>query len=209
MDYSNGKIYCIRNNISDDIYIGSTCQKLCQRLAKHKSQLNNNKKKHRMLYDKMNELGKENFYIELLLDFPCENKDQLRAKEGEYIREMANLNHAVAGRNQKDWYEENKERILEHIKEYREENKELINERVKRYVANNKDKILENKKQYYIKNKERMNKNNRENYYKNREYYLNYWKEKVKCECGMEITKCNLTRHKKISTTSTSIRKSQ
>ena len=142
-------------------------------------------------------LVKETFYIELLLDFPCENKDQLRAKEGEYIREMANLNHAVAGRNQKDWYEENKERILEHIKEYREENKELINERVKRYVANNKDKILENKKQYYIKNKERMNKNNRENYYKYREYYLNYWKEKIKCECGMAITKCHLTRHKK------------
>ena len=35
--YSNGKIYCIRNTITDDIYIGSTTQPLCKRMAYHRS----------------------------------------------------------------------------------------------------------------------------------------------------------------------------
>ena len=46
----------------------------------------------------MNELGVENFYIELIEQFPCENKEQLLAKEGEYIRKMATLNHQTQGR---------------------------------------------------------------------------------------------------------------
>ena len=35
-DYKNGKIYCIRNNIDDDLYVGSTTQPLCKRMAKHR-----------------------------------------------------------------------------------------------------------------------------------------------------------------------------
>ena len=35
-DYSNGKIYCIRNNIDKQIYIGSTCQSLSKRMAYHR-----------------------------------------------------------------------------------------------------------------------------------------------------------------------------
>ena len=32
------------------------------------------------------------FYIELLEDYPCQNREQLRAKEGEYIRKLSTLN---------------------------------------------------------------------------------------------------------------------
>ena len=32
-DYTKGKIYCIRNKINDDIFIGSTCQTLSQRMT--------------------------------------------------------------------------------------------------------------------------------------------------------------------------------
>ena len=35
-DYKNGKIYCIRNNINDDIYVGSTTQPLSKRMALHR-----------------------------------------------------------------------------------------------------------------------------------------------------------------------------
>ena len=36
--YNNGKIYKLVSNHTDKIYIGSTCkERLCQRLAKHKS----------------------------------------------------------------------------------------------------------------------------------------------------------------------------
>ena len=37
MDYKSGKIYCIRNDINDEIYVGSTTQSLSQRMAKHRS----------------------------------------------------------------------------------------------------------------------------------------------------------------------------
>jgi predicted GIY-YIG superfamily endonuclease len=45
MDYKNGKIYCIRNKINDDVYIGSTTQPLSQRMAKHRSEINSTVKK--------------------------------------------------------------------------------------------------------------------------------------------------------------------
>ena len=48
-DYTNGKIYCIRNNVDDDIYIGSTTQALSKRMAKHRSNINS--KKSRALYN--------------------------------------------------------------------------------------------------------------------------------------------------------------
>ena len=39
-NYQNGKIYKLVSNISNDIYIGSTVNKLSHRLNKHKSKAN-------------------------------------------------------------------------------------------------------------------------------------------------------------------------
>ena len=36
-DYSQGKIYQILNTITDDVYIGSTTQLLCNRMKSHRS----------------------------------------------------------------------------------------------------------------------------------------------------------------------------
>ena len=41
MGYRKGKIYCIRNHINDDIYIGSTKQTLSKRMSKHRSDCKN------------------------------------------------------------------------------------------------------------------------------------------------------------------------
>ena len=35
-DYKNGKIYCIRNTLDDNIYVGSTTQPLSKRMVKHR-----------------------------------------------------------------------------------------------------------------------------------------------------------------------------
>ena len=43
-DYKNGKIYCIRNNINDDIYVGSTTQPLSKRMAWHRDAAKNKEK---------------------------------------------------------------------------------------------------------------------------------------------------------------------
>ena len=57
-DYSQGKICCIRNIITEDIYVGSTCERLLsKRMVKHRSSMKNERDKHTKLYQKMNEVG--------------------------------------------------------------------------------------------------------------------------------------------------------
>ena len=36
MTYNNGTIYCIRNTVDDEIYVGSTTQPLCKIMAGHR-----------------------------------------------------------------------------------------------------------------------------------------------------------------------------
>ena len=53
------------------------------------------------------------WYIELFEDFQTERKEQLNKREGEIIREIATLSKNIAGRTIKEYYEQNKENILE------------------------------------------------------------------------------------------------
>ena len=45
-DFQKGKICCIRNNVNNDIYVGSTCQPLSKRMAKHRSDTTRDVKTH-------------------------------------------------------------------------------------------------------------------------------------------------------------------
>ena len=49
--YMNGKIYKIFNSTDDEIYVGSTVQRLCERMAKHRASIKN--KPHYRLYEHM------------------------------------------------------------------------------------------------------------------------------------------------------------
>ena len=123
-NYQEGKIYKIYNTINDDIYIGSTTQKMCERMRCHRSIItyrdNNNP-----LYQGFRDHGVENFYIELVEKFPCNDKDELRKKEGEYIRLLKpSMNKIIAGRTQQEYYVDNKEHFLQKAKDWRENNKE-------------------------------------------------------------------------------------
>ena len=129
-DYSLGKIYKItaKNADEGELYIGSTISKLTERLAKHKYRQSCNVK---ILIEKY---GKDNIYIELIKDFPCETKQQLLREEGKYILETKCLNRAVAGRTKTEyiqshkeekkiqdraWYDRNKEHKKKYDKERR------------------------------------------------------------------------------------------
>jgi len=57
--------------------------------------------RHGKIYDLMREIGKDTFYIELLELYPCNGREELRAREGYYIRERGTLNMVIAGRSQK------------------------------------------------------------------------------------------------------------
>ena len=165
MDYKKGKIYQILNNVNDDIYIGSTYQALSKRLYEHKSYLNEGKGD---LYKLMRDIGKEPFYIELIELYPCNNREELRAREGYYIRERGSLNKLIAGRTQKERNEENKEQIKSYRKQYHKDNQESMIVKLKKYYNDNKESI---KQQQY---------------------------EKIQCSiCGGKICRHGLKRHQK------------
>jgi hypothetical protein len=158
-DYKKGKIYKIVDLNEEMIYVGSTCQKLSQRMASHRM-------KYRRLdycssYDIFDKYGVENCEILLIENYPCNSKEELHKKEGEYIRQLNCVNKNISGRNQKQYQQDNKDKIKEYLKQYNQDNKDKI----KQYREDNKDKIKEYKKQYNEKNNEK-NKDKKKEYNK-------------------------------------------
>ena len=130
-DYTRGRIYKILNYVDDECYVGSTCQSLSKRMAYHRNDANKPMKQHRLLYTKMMEYGIENFYIELIETYPCENMEELRKREGHYIREFGTLNKRIAGRTHQEYNSEYRQTNREKVKEYHEANRERCSERKK------------------------------------------------------------------------------
>ena len=212
MKYQDGKIYKILNSESDDVYVGSTTQKLSKRMTNHRTQAKNGK--NHLLYQQMREIGDDKFYIELVENYPCENLEQLNKREGEYIRQMATLNEKVAGRTKqeyndnnrdiknqkaKEYYQENKEQILQRQREHYEENKDRINVRHKKYNEEHKQEIQayrdarKNEKTEY--NKSYYKENKKQSYNKHKEW-VEQNKVKITCEvCNREYPKYDRAHH--------------
>ena len=159
-DYKNGRIYKILNYIDSECYVGSTCQPLSKRMATHRKDSKRDKNGHRLLYAKMNTYGVENFYIELLEEYPCQNVEQLHQREGYYIRMVGTLNKNIQGQTPRGYRENNRERR----REYENANKEVFRERKKEYDELHKEKILGRKKEYYVRNKDDLCAKKRETY---------------------------------------------
>ena len=85
VDYQEGKIYKIYKTVNDDIYIGSTSRKLCERMRDHRANYKYKDKSKNMfnvkLYKAMEEFGVENFYIELIEKCPCNDIEELGKKK--------------------------------------------------------------------------------------------------------------------------------
>lgn len=157
-DYKNGKIYVIRCTDSDDEYIGSTVQSLSVRMAGHRRDY---KSKPNACASSIL-IGRGTAYIELVEDFPCDNVEQLRKREGEIIRSRNCVNKRVAGRSKDEYYQENRDILLEKVKQYYQENKEEKSTYNKEYAKQNKDKIRVQRKEYRLKNKEAIAKKQKE-----------------------------------------------
>ena len=109
--YQHGKIYAVKNDITDEVYIGSTVVSLSRRMVQHRSDAKMYPDK-MPLTRKMSEIGIEHVYIELVEDYPCKNKEHLNKREGELIRELATINNRVEQRTPTE--------IAEQRREYRE-----------------------------------------------------------------------------------------
>ena len=195
MDYKNGKIYCIRNSIDEDIYIyiGSTCQPLSKRMTDHRRSINSSRDKNMPLYIKIRELGITNFYIELLEEYGCDNKEQLRAKEGEYIRKMGSLNRRVEARTIKEYRHDKKEHLQACKKQYYQENKPVLLLKSQVYVKNNKEKTEIYQRQYREDHKEETQEYKRNYFQENKDQIL----KRCVCECGVYYTSCHKRRHER------------
>ena len=75
--YTNGKIYRITDKGENKFYVGSTCQKLYDRMSGHRYDYKryqnglSNKKTVAELFD---EYGVENCIIQLIEEYPCNNR---------------------------------------------------------------------------------------------------------------------------------------
>jgi len=209
--YKRGKIYTIRCRYDYSlIYVGSTIDKLAKRIARHR----NDKKC--SLYQFVDD-DWDNWYIELYEDFSCDNKEQLEKREGEIIREIATINKQIAGRTYKEYYQDNRDKILEQKKQYHQDNRDKILEKSKQYHQDNRDKRLEQNKQRYQDNRdkiaekhkkyrqdnrdkiaEKMKQYRKDNRDKILEQNKQRYQEKCICDiCGTEVSKYGLKRHQK------------
>jgi GIY-YIG catalytic domain len=118
MNYENAKIYQILNTIDKEVYVGSTIQPLSKRFSLHRSGMTIKKNANRRLNKHFRELGRENFYIELIENFPCQTREQLCAREGFYVRQRGTLNKNIPGRSQKESQREYQKAHSDEIKNY-------------------------------------------------------------------------------------------
>jgi len=184
-------------------YYGSTAN-----FIKRKSQ-------HKRNYERWVKAGRPNNKIKCSSVYILDNGDwkmekideiigdrwEAKKKEGEYQKNNDCVNVCIASRTKKEWNEDNKEKMAEWHKQYRADNKDKFIEYLKQYYNDNKQAILEkqkeNNKEYYEKNKQAILEKKQEYYNDNKQTLLEKMKEKITCECGAEISKIYIYKHRK------------
>jgi hypothetical protein len=174
------KIVCLDNSV-DLCYIGSTANwKSRNHNHKYNCINENSKKYNHKIYKIIRENGGwTNFKM-----IEIGKKEQLTKREAEQVEERyrvelkANMNTQRCYLTEEQKAEQNKE----HRQKWYEANRDKIIERQIKYNEENKDKLTEYNQNYRDKNKDKINEKQ---------------KEKVKCECGCEIRRSDLSIHKK------------
>jgi len=176
--YKHSSIYKIVDNTNGNVYVGSTVQQpLVRRLDNHRNHYKDylkGKERKCMSYDIFVN-GDYNIY--LVVDYPCENRDQLRMREQYWIEKTTCINKHVAYRSE------------EYKKQYQKDNRaKNLEYRLKKDRDRYKDPV---KREY-------MKAQAREHHWKNREKRLKYNRAllKYKMSWGGTINslECNLLR---------------
>ncbi len=201
-NYQNGLIYklCCNDLNVKEIYVGSTCN-FRSRKSGHKSTCHNEKSKSYNLnvYKYIRAHGGFQNWSQILIEnYPCDSKQKLVARERYWKEQLnANLNTLVPGRTLKEYYELHKKEISEYHRQYREENKEKLLKQNKQRYEDNKQIYSIKAKQYREKNKEKISNKSKKKYELNKEKILEHKKRKTVCECGREVRKEDISRHKR------------
>ena len=221
-DYSETIIYklCCKDTTINQIYVGHTTN-INKRKHNHKTTCcNSNLKNYNLfVYNFIRENGGwDNWTIIQIEAYNCNNKREAEMRERYWIETLnakLNCNMPIATKEEKekqkqDWYEENKQEILEKAKVNYEENKEQKLEYQKQYVEENKEKITEYQYEYREKNKTQLYEQKK--IYRaehkeeaaekgkawreaNKEKITEQKKQIIDCECGNQYTFRNKHRH--------------
>jgi DNA repair exonuclease SbcCD ATPase subunit len=152
------KIVCNDLEITD-LYVGHTTN-FTDRKRGHKNACSNeNSKSYNLKVYKMirENNGWNNWSMIEIEKYSCNDINEATARERYYYEELnAKLNTYVPNRNRKEWKEDHKDHVLEQDKQYYEQNKEKIKEYHNQYKELNRDKIAKQNKQYYEQNKEKI-----------------------------------------------------
>jgi hypothetical protein len=184
-DFENGKIYAIRSPQTDDVYIGSTTSTLKKRFQKHMSSFKQWENENYCYVTCFDILKFDDCYIELIENYPCENEEELRKREGTHQLSTTCINKCVAGRTREEWVEIHKEELAEYQANYYQEHKEEHSKNCKEWREKNKEHLKEyNKKRYENPERKAQIKARSKIYYN--------------CDvCEKEVALCKKARHEK------------
>ena len=162
------KIYEIRCNETDEVYIGKTIRTLRERLYDHKHLLDCSSKQIILRGD---------FVMSQINE--CDTEEESIEIEARYIRNTDNcVNIHIPGRTLKEWWENNKDEIKIKQKEYYEAHKDEILEYAKEYREKNREYFIEYREAHKDKIKKKR-------------------KEKYTCDCGSTLTVGSKSKHEK------------
>lgn len=215
-----GKIYKLVSFETNTCYVGSTTERLLSsRFAKHKYDYNK-WLSDSAIYRTSYELVKyDDCDIILLENYPCKSKEELEARERYWLENTDNcVNKQIPTRTQKEHYEDNKE----HFKAYKHEwylnhkdthnakgkerlvcecGLEICKAALKSHLRSKRHELKllhkEDWQTYKTEQQQQYKQNyNAEWYLKHRSALLAKKAEKVKCECGCEVRRLYMDKHR-------------
>lgn len=97
-NYQEGKIYAIRSNHTEKVYIGSTCSDINKRFYEHKYISKGCQAQEIFKFD--------DAYIDLLEKFSCNSRKELVSREAYHVRNNNSVNIRIDDRSRKEWYDD-------------------------------------------------------------------------------------------------------
>ena len=189
--YTNGKIYSLRSPNLEKYYIGSTTQPLHKRFHEHKKHYDSFCEERRNGISSFEVIKAGDCYIELIEEFPCKNRMELRKREGEIQRQHKDeiVNKREEGRTKKQWAKDNQKHVKDKRKQdYWKNQKENI-AKSRKWVTDNQERVKANQESWYQSNKAKIK-------FLLKKNFLSKMKQKVKCICGSQVSISNHRRHK-------------
>ena len=196
-DYLNSVIYKLHKDDMSEIYIGSSKDRN-KREELHKSACNNenshgyNLKVYKFIRENG---GMDTWKFEVIQEFSCENRTQLRILEQYYYDLMKPALNTIRPYISEEYYQDNIEEFKEKMKEYYQDNIEEFKEKRAKHYQDNRDEIIEKSLKRYRDNRDEIIEKSLKRYQDNIEEISKKRNQKCICECGKKYTFSNKARH--------------